>query len=95
MQTTENTFTLKKGNVIKLNGYPLQLLEDIPLTVSDDLKIYNFATSTECSSSAATLESTPFHICPAWPVIQEQQQEHGSRPISSPHSIGRGLVFDS
>ena len=74
MQTTEHTFTLKKGNVIKLNGYPLQLLEDMPLTVSDDLKIYSFATSTECLDSAATLESIPLHICPAWPETQEQQQ---------------------
>jgi hypothetical protein len=45
MQTTEHTFTLKKGNVIKLNGHPLKLLEDMPLTVSDDLKFYRFATS--------------------------------------------------
>lgn len=95
MQTTENTFTLKKGNVIKLNGHPLRLLEDMPLTVSDDLKVYSFAISTECLDSAVTLESIPFHICPAWSETQEQRQEHELHPISSPHSIGRGLVSDS
>lgn len=88
-ETTETTFTLKKGNVIKLNGYPLRLLEDMPLTVSDDLKVYSFAISTECLDSAATLESIPFHICPAWSETQEQQQEHDLLQVSLPHSIGR------
>ena len=90
MQTTEHTFTLKKGNVIKLNGHPLKLLEDISLTVSDDLKFYRFTASTEYSGSAATLGLVPFHICPAWPEIQEQQQVHELHQASLPHSIGRG-----
>lgn len=89
-QAEDHTFTLKKGNVIKLNGYPFRLLEDIPLTVSDDLKIYGFVTSTECLDSAATLGSIPFHICPAWSENPPQQQGHDLHQASLPHSIGHG-----